>query len=74
MEEKEIIIDGQRFVAEPLFPNFKGEYNQTCEECVLGTHCPADDPFGYFKYCSLVKCIDRNRNEGNRNVWVRDIK
>ena len=33
--EKEIIIDGDKFRATRLLPNYRGEYTCKCEECHL---------------------------------------
>lgn len=70
-QEKEITINGQKFIAEQLSPNFRGIYDQTCEECALGTHCPGNDPFGYFINCQKVKCIDQDKKDENYNVWTK---
>ena len=68
-QEKEIIIDGDKFIATRLIPNYKGEYDCRCEEC----HFHLDWAFfGQYKHCQKVKCIDRHFNEGNRNVWIRE--
>ena len=69
MADKEIIIDGDKFVATRLMPNFKGEYDCRCEECHLSLDWTT---FGQYKHCDKVKCIDRNFDEGNRNVWIRE--
>ena len=68
-QEKEIIINGDKFIATRLLPNYKGEYTCTCDEC----HFHIDwTEFGQYKHCQEVKCIDRHFAEGNRNVWVRE--
>lgn len=67
--EKEIIIDGDKFRATRLLPNYRGEYTCKCEECHLSLDWAK---FGQYKHCLEVKCIDHNFDEGNRNVWVRD--
>ena len=71
-QEKTIYVDGKKFKATRLSPNFKGIFDQTCEECAFGYACPPDDQYGYFKNCDLVKCIEHEKNEGNTNVWIED--
>ena len=65
----QIIIDGDKFRATRLLPNYRGEYTCKCEECHLSLDWAK---FGQYKHCLEVKCIDHNFDEGNRNVWVRD--
>ena len=67
-EEKKIVIDGRTFVAEPLHPNFRGEFDCTCTECSLGEHCYKDDEIGFYRNCRKVKCIEHDRESGNLNV------
>jgi hypothetical protein len=69
MQEKEIIIDSDKFIAQKLAPNYRGDYDCTCEECHLSICWAA---FGDYKHCQEVKCINNSFDEGNRNVWVRE--
>ena len=63
---------GRRFTASRLMPNYQGIYICKCEECAFGSHCPQEDPFGYYTQCGRVKCIDHNQDEGNYNVWTKE--
>lgn len=73
-EEKKIVIEGRTFVAERLHPNYKGEYDCTCEECALGEHCYRDDKIGWYANCLKVKCIGHDRASENFNVWSEQRK
>ena len=66
-EEKEITINGMRFQAERLHPNYRGEYDCRCEECIFDKDWV---DFGDEEPCRKVKCIHNSQREGNYNVWA----
>ena len=69
-EEKEIIINGMRFVSDLLLPNYNGDYDCICSECIFDKDWI---DFGEnVTPCLLVKCIRSHRNERNYNVWSYD--
>ena len=65
MEEKEITINGMRFQAEPLHPNYRGEYDCRCEECIFDKGWV---DFGDEEPCRKVECIHHTKD--NYNVWA----
>jgi hypothetical protein len=67
-EAEKITIGEDTFVAEPLFPNYKGEYDCKCENCAFNIYWAI---FGRMQHCDKVKCVQQDFNEGNRNVWSR---
>lgn len=75
IESEEIVLGRRRFRASRLMPNYQGVYDCKCEECAFGTYCPQDDPFGQYRNCGRVYCIENIVNyleHGNSNVWVKD--
>ena len=68
-EESKITIDGDIFYAERLIPNYRGEYDCKCENCVFDIYWAS---FGRSQHCTKVKCILQDFHEGNRNVWSRE--
>ena len=74
IEGAEIVIGRRRFIASRLMPNYRNEYGNVCEECAFGTHCPQGDPFGYYRHCGRVYCMENRMNyleKCNYNVWVK---
>ena len=69
MEEERIVINGMKFKAERLIPNYAGLYTCKCEECIFDKDWV---DFGDENPCRKVACIRNGWNEGNRNVWVVD--
>lgn len=69
-EEREITINGDKFVAVGLLPDYRGIYNihEACEECVFDIYWAG---FGRGQHCDKVKCIFHDHLEGNRNIWSR---
>ena len=69
MEEERIVINGMKFKAERLIPNYAGQYTCKCEECIFDNNWV---DFGDETPCRKVACIRNKWHDGNRNVWAFD--
>ena len=67
MEREQITINGMKFRAERLMPNYRGEYDCICENCIFSANWV---DFGKDSPCMKVKCMINDGRNGNRNVWV----
>ena len=69
MEEERIVVNGMKFKAERLIPNYAGQYTCKCEECIFDKDRV---DFGDESPCRKVACIRNKWHDGNRNVWAVD--
>lgn len=69
MEKERIVINGMKFKAVRLLPNYEGRYTCKCEECIFDKDWV---DFGDESPCRKVACIRNGWNDGNRNVWAVD--
>lgn len=65
MEKEKITINGMEFQAERLHPNYRGEYDCRCEECIFNKSWV---DFGNEEPCRKVECIHHTKD--NYNVWA----
>ena len=56
-----------QFQTDRLLPNYRGEYDCTCENCVFDVDWV---DFGKVNPCMKVKCAHKNGHESNRNIWM----
>lgn len=69
-ETERITINGMKFRADRLAPNYRGEYDDICGNCIFDKDWVdfgrGADP------CRRVECMRTDRTAGNRNVWIVD--